>query len=201
MLKRTKGRLLLALLVTTGLAGTINNSTLSQKERKQSILLFKNSRAELVAATRGLSPAQANFHPAPGEPSIAQLLVGLVDAEQLANTEIRQTMRQPSGPGKRTTLATTDQQLLAQQHIHTITVSSDVPKDLNVEEVMKKFLGQRADHIRYIRTSTEDFRNHVMTVRGAALDCYQYHLVVATRTSRVAREIQRIRALPGFPRK
>jgi hypothetical protein len=50
MLKRTKGRLLLVLLVCTGLAGTLNNSSLSQKERKQAISLIKSSRNEVLAS-------------------------------------------------------------------------------------------------------------------------------------------------------
>jgi len=41
MLKRTKGLLLIALLVITGLAGTLKDSTISQKERKSAINLAK----------------------------------------------------------------------------------------------------------------------------------------------------------------
>ena len=41
MLKRTMGRSLLTLLVITGLAGTINDSSLSQKERKFGVNMFK----------------------------------------------------------------------------------------------------------------------------------------------------------------
>lgn len=34
MLQRTNGRLLITLLVVTGLAGTLNNNSVSQQERK-----------------------------------------------------------------------------------------------------------------------------------------------------------------------
>ena len=46
MLKRTKGRILLTMLVVTGLAGTVNNSTLSNKERKFVIIQLKDTKTE-----------------------------------------------------------------------------------------------------------------------------------------------------------
>ena len=67
MIKRTTGRLLLTLLVTTGLAGTLNNSSLSQKERKQAINLIKSSRKEVLNSMGGLSSRQLKFKPSSKE--------------------------------------------------------------------------------------------------------------------------------------
>ena len=41
MLKRTKGRILLTMLVITGLAGTVKNTTLTSQERKFAISQLK----------------------------------------------------------------------------------------------------------------------------------------------------------------
>ena len=61
MLKRTKGLMLISLLVITGLAGTLNDDALSNKERKYSANLLKDSKTELLKSVKNLSDAQLNF--------------------------------------------------------------------------------------------------------------------------------------------
>ena len=61
MLKRTKGRLLLTLLVITGLAGTLKDTSLSHKERKSAMTLMKDSKTAALKSIKGLSEAQLNF--------------------------------------------------------------------------------------------------------------------------------------------
>jgi len=53
MLKRTKGLLLLTLLVITGLAGTLKDSIISQKERKSAISLMKDTKADVIKSVKG----------------------------------------------------------------------------------------------------------------------------------------------------
>ena len=65
MLKRTMGRSLLTLLVITGLAGTINDNSLSKTERKTAIGLMKDTKADVLKSVKGLSEAQLNFKAAP----------------------------------------------------------------------------------------------------------------------------------------
>ena len=65
MLKRTKGRLLLTLLVITGLAGTLSNTALTEKERKFVVHNLKDTKSEVQKSIKGLSDAQLNFKTAP----------------------------------------------------------------------------------------------------------------------------------------
>jgi hypothetical protein len=62
MLKRTMGRSLLTLLVITGLAGTINDLSLSKTERKTAISLMKDTKAEVMKSVKGLSEAQLKIY-------------------------------------------------------------------------------------------------------------------------------------------
>jgi len=63
MLKRTYGRLLLTLLVISGLAGTLRNTSLSKKERKYATTLMKDTKSDLTQSLKGLTEAQPNFKP------------------------------------------------------------------------------------------------------------------------------------------
>ncbi|MEI9810342.1 MAG: hypothetical protein WDO16_22090 [Bacteroidota bacterium] len=165
MLKRTTGRLLLALLVVTGLAGTLNNSSLSQKERKQAITLIKSSKAEILNSINSLSAKQISYKPSRNEPSIGELIMNMVALEKKCSEEIKTLMDQPSNSENRLKIAVTDQQLLAYDNYSLcktgITAETkSMWKDPS--EALKKFSAMRNSHIRYIRTSTEDLRNHVI---------------------------------------
>ena len=204
MLKRTTGRLLLALLVITGLAGTLNNSSLSQKERKQAISLIKSSRAEIFNSLNGLSKAQINYKPSPKEPSIGELVTKMVMLEKLCNDEIKAHMNQPSNSETRLKIALTDDQLLANNN-YSLCKGELAEKSKNMlkdpEEALRKFSIMRNNQIKYIRTSTEDLRNHVLSTPAGWIDCYQYYLLLADRSSYVAERINKIKRLPSFPAK
>jgi hypothetical protein len=204
MIKRTTGRLLLALLVVTGLAGTLNNSSLSQKERKQAITLIKSSRAEIFNSLNGLSPAQINYKPPASESSIGELVMKMVMLEKKCSDEIKAYMNQPSNSENRLKIAVTDDQLLANDNYslcknETTTANKTPWKD--PEEALRKFSIMRNNHIKYIRTSTEDLRNHVISTPAGWIDCYQYYLLLADRSSYFAERINQIKRLPAFPKK
>jgi len=203
MLKRTTGRLLLALLVVTGLAGTLNNSSLSQKERKQAINLIKSSRAEIFNSLNGLSAAQINYKPSPKEPSIGELVMKMVMFEKKCSEDIKTHMSQPSNPENRLKIAVTDDQLLANDNYSLCKGEAASNKSMwkDPEDALKKFAIMRNNHVKYIRTSTEDLRNHVISTPAGWIDCYQYYLLLADRSSYFAERINKIKMLPSFPKK
>lgn len=203
MLKRTTGRWLLTLLVITGLAGTLNDSSLSQKERKQAIGLFKSSKAEVLNSINGLSTAQLNYKPSPGEPSISELLTNMIAQEKMCSDEIKAAMARPSNSENRLKITVTDDQLLAKNDYTAQSIKTEETKSKlkDPEEAIKKFTVLRNQHIKYIRTSTEDLRNHVLATPEGWIDCYQYYLLLADRSSSVAEKINTIKSSPGFPAK
>ena len=101
MIKRTTGRLLLTLLVITGLAGTLDTGSLSQKERKQAINLIKSSRKEVLNSIEGLSPRQLKYKPSPNEASISELIMAMVLKEKNCSEQIRAIMDQPGNSENR----------------------------------------------------------------------------------------------------
>ncbi|MBL7744465.1 MAG: hypothetical protein JNN00_13405 [Chitinophagaceae bacterium] len=205
MLKRTTGRLLLTLLVITGLAGTLNNSSLSQRERKQAIQLIKNSRAEIFSSLHGLSERQINYKPAKETLSIGELIMNMVALEIKCSEEIKTSLEKPSESEDRLKIAVTDEQLLANNNysLCQAVITDNMKKKMwkGPSEALKKFNAMRNNHIKYVRTSTEDLRNHVVSTPAGWIDCYQYYLLLADRSYYVAEKINEIKRSPSFPKK
>jgi hypothetical protein len=204
MLKRTTGRFLLTLLVITGLAGTLNNSSLSQKERKQAINLIKSSKNEVLSSIEGLSPRQIKYKPSPKELSIGELIMIMTAVEKSCSEQIKNAMAQPANSENRLKITLTDDQLLANNN--SAFCKMDFPADKKLmfkdpEKAYKKFTDLRNEHIKYIRTSTEDLRNHVVKTSAGWIDCYQYYLLIAEQSSYFAEKINTIRSSSHFPKK
>jgi hypothetical protein len=204
MIKRTTGRLLLTLLVTTGLAGTINNSSLSLKERKQAISLIKSSRTEVLKSAEGLSPSQLKYRPSSKEFSIGELIMNMTLKEKVCTEQIKMVMDQRASSENRLKIALTDEQLLANDNYSLCkaeTCAGNKALWKNPAEALKKFTALQNDHIKYIRTSTEDLRNHVVKTSAGWIDCYQYYLLMADQNSYYAEKINKIKSSSRFPKK
>jgi hypothetical protein len=203
MLKRTTGRLLLTLLVITGLAGTLNNSSLSPKERKQAIALIKNSRKDVFNSIAGLSARQLRYRPSPKAASIIELIETMTIKEQQCSEQIRLCLSMPANSEIRLKIALTDEQLLSNDNYGFCKMEQreDLTPLKDPAEAMRKFYALQNDHLKYIRTSTEDLRNHVIKTSSGWIDCYQYYLLLADQNSYFAQEIQKIRSSAHFPKK
>ena len=101
MLKRTKGRLLLTLLVITGFAGTLNDTTLTKQERKFAVSQLKDTKTDLLKCIRGLSEKQLNFKPSAGRWSIKDCFNHLTLVEADFWKMLETYMNEPATPEKR----------------------------------------------------------------------------------------------------
>lgn len=207
MLKRTKGRLLITLLVVTGLAGTMNNSSVSMEERKYALNSLKDSRNELLGEVKDLSAEQLDYKSPSSQLSIKNCLLQMMWNEKKLWEIITSVSVQPANPEKRTEIKFTDKQLVAMIEKGSITISgantfkqANAPWK-NVDATLLSFKNLRNEHIKYMKTSTEDLRNHVVHTPAGSFDCYQYILVIAAETKRFARQIEQIKRNPQFPKK
>src|SRR5262245_53206455 len=112
MLKRTKGRFLLTLLVITGLAGTLNDTAISSKERKVSANLMKDTKTDLIKSIKGLSDAQLNFKAAEDRWSVKECVYHIAFTEKQLWDLLEMTMKAPANPEKRAEIKVTDEQFI-----------------------------------------------------------------------------------------
>jgi hypothetical protein len=208
MLKRTTGLSLLTLLVITGLAGTINNFSISGKERKFAITLMKDTRDAVIDEVKGLSDAQLEYRESPDKWSVKECLYHIAAAEKALWEGFETAMKAPANPEKRAEIKVTDEKVVAMVEDR-VTVKVKAPEPLqpantgykSAAEALADFKATRTEHIKYMKTTTEDLRNHVSQMPVGPIDGYQFYLFIAAHTNRHTQQIQEIKKSAGFPSK
>lgn len=205
MLKRTTGRLLITLLVITGLAGTINNNSLNKDERKYAIGLMKESYKDAVKAVKGLSEDQLNYKAAPEKWSVKECFYHIAATENGLWSMLEGSMKAPANPEKRAEIKVTDEQFVNMIKDRTRKAQAAEPfqprniKYKSLDEAMADFKASRAAHIKYMKTSTEDLRNHVVQMPFGWIDCYQLYLLIGAHSNRHTQQMNEVKAHSGFP--
>jgi hypothetical protein len=204
MLKRTKGRLLLTLLVITGFAGTLNNTTLTKQERKFAIGQLKDTKTDLLKSIRGLSEKQLNFKPSADRWSIKDCFYHLTLAEAGFWKMLETSMKEPATPEVRSVVKIPDEDLL--KGIPDPTTKEPEPFQLakpewkSMDEAIPAFKSSRSQHLKYAKTTTEDLRNHLIQLPLGWVDCYQFIIFISGHCNRHTQQINEIIADPGFPK-
>ena len=206
MLKRTKSFALLLLLVATGLASQVATTTLTNKERKFAVDHLKETRDNLLQSVKGLSEAQLAFKPAPEAWSVQECVAHITLSEEGIWAMTTGTLQQPANPEKRADIKMTDEALLKMIVSREQKAKADealqpaAAKWQTAEAALQHFKEQRQKTIKHIKTSTEDFRNHVAQLPFGSLDAYQLVLLLSGHTARHTEQIKEIKAHPGFPK-
>lgn len=207
MLKRTKGRLLVTLLVITGLAGTVNNTALTKNERKTAVSQLKQTRSDLLQSIKGLSEQQLNYRSAPDKWTIKECVFHIALVENNLGNRLDLTMKQPALPEKRSEIKVTDEGLVksAEDRSQKFQAADAVKPDKAVwkttSEAANAFKDKRNNHLKYAKTTTEDLRNHLTQMPFGWIDSYQLILLMAAHSNRHTQQIDEIKADPGFPKK
>jgi len=206
VMRRSKyGYLLLALLVITGLAGTVTSTSLTSKERKFAANQLKDTRGNLMKSVKDLSAAQFDFKAAPDKWSIKECAVHIAVSEKRFWEALNAAMKQPANPEKRFEIKLTDEQvvLLVEEGSKRFGSGESLHlKDAqfkNVKDALETFKALRNEHIKYIKTTTEDLRNHVIQLPVGWIDCYQLCLLMAAYSNRHRERIENIKMDANFP--
>ncbi len=200
------GRFLLTILVVTGLAGTINNTSISKAERKSALNLLKDTRAEVLKSVKGLTETQLNYKAAPDRWSIKECIYHIAISEKNLWGLLEATMKSPTNPEKRSEIKVTDDAFVRRVEDRSNKVKTAEPFEpkntpyKTLDEAISAFKTMRADHIKYMKSTTEDLRNHVVQMPFGMIDCYQLCLMVAAHDNRHRQQIDEVKADPGFPK-
>ena len=206
MLKRTKSIFLLMLLVVTGMASRVANTTLTSAERKYAVTHLKESRDAFLQSVKGLSAAQLAFTPSAEQWSVQECITHITLSEEELWNLTAKTLQQPANPEKRADIKTADADLVKmmssrEQKVKTYAqLQPDKAKWADVESTLKHFKAQRKEHIQYLKNSTDDFRNHVAQLPFGTMDAYQLVLLLSAHTQRHTAQINELKAHPQFPK-
>ena len=205
MRRSNYGYLLLALLVITGLAGTVTSISITSKERKFAATHLKDTKVNLLKSVKGLSQAQLDFRTGPGKWSIRECIYHIAISENTLWRLLQSTMKQPANPEKRSDIKLTDDQVIrmAEDRSRKFKTTQNLePKNTpykTLDEALEGFKSIRTEHIKYMKTTTEDLRNHIAQLPVGWVDCYQICLFMSAHSNRHMQQIEELKADPNFP--
>ena len=206
MLKRRKGYTLLLLLVLTGLAGRLSSSTITSQERRFLIDHLKDSRASVQKSVKGLSEKQLNFKPGAEKWSVKECLQHIALAENNLWNIADAALKKPANPDEKSKIKVNDQGVLnlligRERKLEAPESFKSLKANWKtIGETLEAFSDKRAGLIKYVKTSTEDMRNHVLKMPIGDIDAYQMLLYISAHTQRHIMQIEEVKANPAFPK-
>lgn len=183
--------------------------TLARADRDKAVAELEGSRQAFLDATKGLSPAQWNFKPAPNRWSIAECANHIALSEGFIFGVItNQIMKSPAAPEKREAVKGKDDSILKMMQDRSYKATAPEPLDpaktpMPADESVKQFLSGRAHAIEYVKTTQDDLRDHFADHPVPAigtLDAYQWILLLSGHTRRHTAQILEVKADPNFPK-
>lgn len=177
--------------------------TISDAERQKVLDYLERTETKLSETVRGLSPAQWNYKSAPNRWSILECV------EHLGVTEetIMKGMRKALGDAAPEKLSRDKDQLLLRampDRSRKATAPEEVAPQgrfTDPGQAVAYFSIMRAMTTNFVRESKDDLRGHGFKhFAFGDLDVYQWALLVAAHSERHTKQIEEVKADPGFPK-
>jgi hypothetical protein len=191
--------------ISFAVAGATQAQDASAADKEKALALLESSKKGVLAATKGLSPAQWNFKPAPDKWSISESMEHIAAAEDFIRGSITENvMKAPAAPDR--DIAKIDAGILANVPDRTNKVQAPEPlKPTNrfgsPEAAIKHFVESRAKTEEYLK-NTADLRGHAVdSPVGGKWDAYEFILLIGAHSERHTKQIEEVKASPGYPAK
>lgn len=160
----------------------------------------------LSKSVDGLSEAQLNFKPDTGKWSIKECVYHLALSETNIWGWMQGILQAPANPDKKASIKMTDDQLLAGIEDRSNKIKTGEPfepknaKWANISEAMAFLKAEREKHISHIKESSDDYRSHIAEQGPVGpMDAYQIILLMSQHTVRHTKQIEEVKASPGYP--
>ena len=187
------------------IATTAKSQEVTHAERERAFAYLESTRANLLAATNGLSEAQWNFKPAPDRWSIAQVMEHIVASEDFIRDGLikEKVMVSVAGPPDRDVKKIDDAVVkMVPDRSH----KAQAPEPLvpnnrfgSPEGSLKHFLESRVMTEQYLKAEP-GLRDHVMDGPVGKMDGYEFILFIAAHSERHIKQIDEVKADPNFPK-
>ena len=200
MFKRTKGYILLTMLVLTGLAGRIHTDTLPGKERKLLVTEIKSDRNALFDEVKGLSAKQFNF--VVNGASIRKAILEQINYENNIWTACKnQLAKQVVILRNNTTVTDLEfQQLLSSSGIEFDLPVSHFKVIKSQKEEITALKKLKDEELKFSRTTTDNLHKYTLQTNCGSLDIYQVLLLTTSFTKKTLEQIRSIKSSPRFPK-
>ena len=199
-------KLLFALCLTFLMLPALKAQNLTPAERTKAVKYLEKTRADVFAATKGLSKAQWNFKPATNRWSVAEVTEHIAAAEDFLMAMIHDKVMQAPARTEAADVQAIDDFVL--KAIPDRTVKAQAPEPLqpnnrfgSPKDSLKHFKASRAQTIKFLKES-KDLRQHALdSPLGKKLDGYEWVLFIAAHSERHTKQINEVKADANFPKK
>jgi hypothetical protein len=178
---------------------------LTQADRDKAVQYLESTKQDVLDATKGLSPAQWNFKPAPDRWSIAECMEHIAAAEDfiLGNIE-NGVMKAPPAPGR--DVVAIDAAIIENVPARKTKVQAPEPiKPTNrfgsPQAAIDHFVASRAKTEEFVKTAT-GLRDHAVDspAGNSKWDAYEFVLLIAAHSERHTNQIKEVKADPNYPK-
>jgi len=202
-MKQTKFLLLVLALVT--MSFDVPAPRLTDAERDYAAKFLQETKDDILKKVRGLTSEQLNFKSAENSWSVAEVVEHLAISENNLFGFAQSAVQQPADPSLRKDVKMTDEGIIAMitDRTHKVkTQEAFEPKNKfgSFEASLKEFKTKRDDHIKFIKTTSDDLRNHYNDFPFGKIDTYQTILFMAAHSKRHTEQIVEVMNNPGFPK-
>lgn len=179
---------------------------LSKKERKTASKFLKDSEKNVVKLINKLSEAQLKFKPAPDRWSVEDCMMHIAASEKMLRGMVDEGVKAAANPEKRTDIKMTDDQVMSMIEQRTTKVKTFGPLEppntgfKTAAEAVASFQENRTKLIDYMKTTSDDLRNHVLTLPIGSFDAYQMALFIGGHSNRHVNQMKEVMADPNFPK-
>lgn len=180
-------------------------TAVTDEQRTYAIDALSSTRHSLRQSVTDLSDAQINFKPDADRWSIAECVEHIALVESGIFGGIQKGMSYPANPEKRADVQHEDVFVIKAVRSRTVTLPAPDPfvptgRYGSLAGSLRAFEEQRQVAIDYVTTVTDDLRTHYFRhIALGWLDCYQAILLLAAHSERHRKQIEEVKASPGFP--
>lgn len=202
---KTLKNLLVVCFVLLAIAASAQAQT-APADREAMLAHLQKTKKALEDATRGLSPAQWNFKPAPDRWSIAEVYEHITLGESFLLEMIQKGASGPATPEKKAAAAM-EKDAQIQKMIVDRSQKFQAPDPLqptgrwSLDQMRQEFAARRSRSIEFVRTTPEDLRAHVFAGPAGELDAVQWIYFLSGHAERHTAQILEVKADPNFPKK
>ena len=186
------------------LSFTITAERLTDAEREKAVMKLTKTQEYLAKTVDGLSEAQLNFKSSPESWSIAECVEHLTISENTFSEMLKGTLGSTQDESMRANMTMTDDEIYAfissrDKKVKTSEPFEPTGKFGTYEETLNNLMVKRNEHIEFIKTSQDDFRNHFTELPFGTIDAYQIVLFMAGHTERHVKQMEEVKSDANFP--
>jgi len=191
------------LLLLTGFVSSAQEE-FTKVDRDKAIDHLKGSQSELLKTVKGLSDEQLNFKPTQEAWSIAECVEHLAISETTLFGAANQSLQADADPSRRSEVQFSDDQILGiitdrTTKIKTRTELEPTNKFGAYDGAVAEFKTKRKESIKFVKSTSEDLRNHYFEFPFGVVDSYQVILFMSGHTLRHTAQIKEIMQQENYP--